>query len=207
MMVAIRSYRKMVPGRKKIVNILMLSAVVVLFMSIRPLGADIYSYRDTRGVLHFTNVPTKPNYTVYIKERRARSLSSYTTNRYDHLIAGASKRHGVSFSLLKAMIKAESDFNPWAVSRVGAKGLMQIMPDNIRALKITDPFDPWENIKGGAQYFKQLLERFNGDLPLALAAYNAGPNTVERYRGIPPITETRDYVKRVLKYYSIYEKG
>ena len=105
------------------------------------------------------------------------------------------------------MIKAESDFNPWAVSRAGAKGLMQIMPDNIRALNIKDPFDPWENIKGGAQYLKQLLERFNGDLPLALAAYNAGPNTVDRYRGIPPIQETRDFVDRVLKYYSIYEKG
>ncbi len=187
-------------------KVIVLSAVFVLFLAVRPLFADIYSYVDSQGVLHFTNVPTSAQYTVYIKERPARSLS-YTTNQYDHLITGASKRQGVSFSLLKALIKTESDFNPEAVSRAGAKGLMQIMPANLTALKIKDPFDPRENIMGGAWYLKKLIRRFNGELPLALAAYNAGPSVVERYQGIPPIKETEEFVEKVLKYYAIYRRG
>jgi soluble lytic murein transglycosylase-like protein len=191
---------------KRPFNILVLSALFVLFLAVIPLFADIYSYIDSQGVLHFTNVPTSAQYTVYIKERPARSLG-YTTNQYDHLITGASKRQGVSFSLLKALIKAESNFNPEAVSRAGAKGLMQIMPVNIKDLKINDPFDPWENIMGGARYLKQLIKRFNGELPLALAAYNAGPSVVERHQGIPPIKETEEFVEKVLKYYAIYKRG
>jgi soluble lytic murein transglycosylase-like protein len=191
---------------KRPFNILVLSALFVLFLAVIPLFADIYSYIDSQGVLHFTNVPTSAQYTVYIKERPARSLG-YTTNQYDHLITGASKRQGVSFSLLKALIKAESNFNPEAVSRAGAKGLMQIMPVNIKDLKINDPFDPWENIMGGARYLKQLIKRFNGELPLALAAYNAGPSVVERHQGIPPIKETEEFGEKVLKYYAIYKRG
>ena len=185
---------------------MVLSAIFVLFLAVMPICADIYSYIDSQGVLHFSNVPTSAQYTVYIKERSARSLG-YTTNRYDHLITGASTRQGVSFSLLKALIKAESNFNPEAVSRAGAKGLMQIMPANIKDLKIKDPFDPRENIMGGARYLKKLIKRFNGELSLALAAYNAGPSVVERHQGIPPIKETEEFVEKVLKYYAIYRRG
>ena len=135
------------------------------------------------------------------------SLNSNITDRYDDLITEASKKHGVSFSLLKALIKIESDFNPRAISSAGAKGLMQIMPENIRALNIKDPFDPLENIMGGTCYLKKLIRRFDGKLPMALAAYNAGPNMVDRYKRIPPFKETENFVEKVMKYYSIFKKG
>jgi len=148
-------------------------------------------------------VPTSSNYQIYIRERPAKSSNSYSTNKYDHYITEASKKHGVSFLLLKAIINVESDFNPKAVSKAGALGLMQIMPENIRRFSIRDPFNPGENIMGGTYYLKKLLERYNGKLPLALAAYNAGPTMVDRYNGIPPIEETQNYVKKVMKSYNI----
>ena len=174
-----------------------------------PLYADIYVYADSEGVLHFTNVPTSStssNYKVYIKETHKKPLESDTTDLYDHVISEASKKHGVSFSLLKALIKTESDFDPRAVSRAGAMGLMQIMPENIRKLEIKDPFDPKDNIMGGTRYLKQLINRFNGKLHLALAAYNAGPGVVEKYQRIPPFQETENFVKQVMEYYSIFNK-
>jgi len=181
--------------------------ISILFITVPPLYADIYVYVDSQGVLHFTNVPTSSNYKIFIREKPDGSLKSDITRKYDGLITEAAERHGVSFSLLKAMIKIESDFNPRAISRAGAMGLMQIMPENIKRLNITDPFDPRENIMGGTRYLKQMIDRFKGKLPLALAAYNAGPNIVERYQRIPPYTETEDYVEAVMKYYSIFKKG
>jgi len=175
-----------------------------------PLYADIYVYADKAGVLHFTNVPTSSkssNYKVYIKETPNRPLESNITDLYDHVISEASHTHGVSFPLLKALIKTESDFNPRAVSSAGARGLMQLMPENIKTLKIKNPFDPRENIMGGTQYLKQLINRFNGKLPLALAAYNAGPGVVEKYQRVPPFKETENFVKQVMKYYSFFNKS
>ncbi len=182
----------------------------IMFAMTSPLNADIYVYADKEGVLHFTNVPTSSNssnYKVYIKETPNKPLESNIANLYDHVISEASHIHGVPFSLLKALIKIESDFNPRAVSSAGARGLMQLMPENIKTLKIKNPFDPRENVMGGTRYLKQLISRFNGKLPLALAAYNAGPGVVEKYRQIPPFQETENFVKQVMKYYSIFKES
>jgi soluble lytic murein transglycosylase len=174
-----------------------------LLITVFPVNADIYMYIDDNGVMHFTNAPTTASnrkYKVFIRER-SRYSSSFDNKKYDHLISDASRRYGVSVPLLKAIVKAESDFNPRAVSKKGAKGLMQIMPENFELLDIKDPFDPKQNIMGGTRYFKQLYERFNGKLALSLAAYNAGPTVVDQYQGIPPYQETEQYIERVLKYY------
>ena len=174
-----------------------------------PLYADIFVYADKKGVLHFTNVPTSSqssNYKVYIKENPKKPLESYDEDLYDHVISEASNKHGVPFPLLKALIKTESDFNPMAISSAGARGLMQLMPENIKTLNIKNPFDPRENIMGGTRFLKQLIDRFKGKLPLALAAYNAGPGVVEKYQRVPPFQETENFVEQVMKYYSIFNK-
>ena len=169
--------------------------------------ADIYLYVDSQGVMHFTNTPTSSNYKVYMRVPPSRPKLFANVASYDDVITEAAKRHGLSSSLLKALIHVESYFNPKAVSSKGAMGLMQIMPENLQALDIRDPFDPWENIMGGAAYLKAMLERFSGQLPLALAAYNAGPTAVERYNAIPPYPETMSYVQKVMKFFNLYKRS
>jgi len=181
-----------------------LVAVLFLFVTASPVPADIYMFIDSQGVLHFTNAPTSSQYTLYIKERPKPEAA---TIKYDGIIQEASNKYGLSFSLLKAIIKVESNFDSRAVSEKGALGLMQIMPQNLQAFNIQEPYDPEDNIMGGARYFKSLIERFDGKLPLALAAYNAGPTIVDKYRNIPPIKETEDYVKKVLKYFYRYKNS
>ena len=183
-----------------------LISVILLAAGVWSAHADIYMYIDSKGVAHFTNTPTSSKYKVYMRERSSGAPSMYTSNKYDRIISEASKRHGIAFPLLKAQIKVESDFNPRAVSKKGALGLMQIMPENIKALRVSNPFDPRENIMAGARYFKNLLERYNGELHLALAAYNAGPNAVDLYKRVPPYRETVNYVEKVMKYYQIFKK-
>ena len=181
--------------------------IICNFIGIHSGIADIYKFIDSNGVLHFTNAPTSSDYRLYIKERPTILLQVNSTGKYEPIISAASKRHGVSTHLLNAIIKVESDYNPRAVSRKGAKGLMQIMPETMEALNITNVFDPWENIMGGARYFKQLFNRYEGKLPLALAAYNAGPAVVDRFGSIPPFRETEAYVEKVIRYYYMFKRG
>jgi len=188
-----------------------LLGLVVLLGGVSGLAqADIYTYVDSEGVMHFTNTPTSSDYRLFIREDRSEPgarIGNPLSNRYDAIITRASEQHGIAFPLIKALIKVESDFDPLAVSPTGAKGLMQIMPDNVRALRIGDPFNPAENIMGGVRYLRRMLDRFDEKLPLALAAYNAGPGAVEHYRRIPPFRETEAFVEKVMTYYNLLKKG
>lgn len=170
-------------------------------------GGDIYMYIDGSGIVHFTNVPTSTDYKVYIKEKPKKTSPRTHTRKYDDLIKKAQEKYGVEFSLIKAVIKVESDFNARAVSKKGAKGLMQIMPINFKSLFVEDPFNPLQNIMGGALYLHRLLTRYEQKLPLALAAYNAGPEAVDKYQQVPPYKETQNYVRKVMKIYSRYKNS
>ncbi len=169
-----------------------------------PAWADIYRYVDANGTIHFTNIPTNPRYRLFKEEKNATDREN--NKRYDHLIKEAARQHGVNPALVKAVIKAESDFDPYAVSRKGARGLMQLMPETIKDLKVYNPFQPRENINGGVKFLKKLLEHFDNNLTLSLAAYNAGIKAVERYEAIPPYQETKHYVQKVLNYFDRYRQ-
>lgn len=180
--------------------------IFIFFMASGLLHADIYIYTDSNGIVHFTNTPTSSDYKLYMKERQKKKIQ-FSTKRFDDIIKKAQERYGVEFSLIKAVIKVESGFNPKAETRKGAKGLMQIMPMNFELLSVKDPFNPQQNIMGGTLYLKRLLKRYQYKLPLALAAYNAGPGAVDKYKTIPPYRETQNYVRKVMKAYDLYKKA
>jgi len=168
--------------------------------------SEMYQYVERNGTLSVTNVPTDQQY------QSLPSDSTYLSSRVykkevDQAIAWYAKRHRLHPALLRAVIKAESDFVSTAVSRRGALGLMQLMPRTAASLQVRDPFNPIDNIAGGAKYLRHLLNRFNGNLPLALAAYNAGESRVKQYQEIPPIQETRYYVLKVLRHYQAFRSG
>ncbi len=168
-------------------------------------GGAIYTYVDGNGVTHFTNVPGDRRY-VPLEQPPSRIqhfLQPPGRWEYDGLIGLTARTHQVPPALVKAVIAAESDFDPNAISRAGAQGLMQLMPGTAASLGVQDPLAPDENVDGGVRYLRSMMDRF-GDLPLALAAYNAGPSAVVRYGGVPPYPETRDYVTRVMNYYRAY---
>ncbi len=178
----------------------LLAAGLVLLALAPAVEAAIYVYVDAAGTPHFTDAPTRPEF----RPLPAFGLPSgvnLVRGQYADLINRIATEEGVDPELVRAIIRAESNFDPRAVSRKGAQGLMQLMPGTAGRFAVENTFDPEANIRGGVRYLRSLHDRFPGRLPLALAAYNAGENAVLRHNGIPPYPETRQYVKRVLRLY------
>jgi soluble lytic murein transglycosylase-like protein len=189
---------------------LALLALAVGLCAARPAAAQIYVYEDENGVVHFSDTRHHDGFHRHEPAERRGALSlgptraSSGANRFDPLILRASREYRMSPGLVKAVIHVESKFDPRAISRRGARGLMQLMPPTARELGVHDPFNPWQNIDGGTRYLQQMVDRFDGDLRLGLAAYHAGPSRVVQYGGMPPYRATRQYVDRVLKLYRRY---
>jgi transglycosylase-like protein with SLT domain/uncharacterized protein DUF4124 len=181
--------------------------------------ADIFMFKDDKGVVHFTNIPSNDKrFRLVRKEEgtpantRAAGMPQFLMpteemiRRYSPLIATVSRNHGVDVALVHAVISAESGYNPGAVSRAGARGLMQLMPDTARRYGVRNIMDPSENIQGGVRYLRELLTMFNGNMELAVAAYNAGENAVIRHgHRVPPYAETVHYVPKVLGFYRKFQ--
>lgn len=179
--------------------------------------ADIFRFQDEKGVVHFTNVPANSSFKLFYKEfeknrpssskgsSRTFSAKSSALNNLTLLaphIDQASQHYGVDPKLIQAVIHVESNFDSQALSPKGAQGLMQLMPQTARDLQVSDAFSPKENIDGGTRYLRYLMDMYNQDMSLALAAYNAGPEKVNLHRGIPPYPETRTYVQKVTQIYN-----
>ncbi len=179
--------------RYKIIALLLL-----LFDGI--LRADIYMGLDEKGNLFFTNVPVQSGLRLIYRERLKLPRNESFMKQIDGHIRHYSRKYGVDYNLVKAVIKVESDFNPNALSPVGAMGLMQLMPETAEILDVDDTFNPADNIDGGVRLLKNLLVRFDNNISLALAAYHAGANRVEKYKNVPPIKTTQKFVRDVISW-------
>ena len=193
----------------------------VLSCLVNKAHADIYQYVDDNGVVHFTNVPSgSTKRTMKVRREHNKSspltatapltsgehnkeyLSDASRVSYVNIINAACSRFGVDPSLVHAIVKVESDFNPFAISRKGAMGLMQLMPQTANTMNVRNTFSPDENVEGGVKYLRYLLDRYEGNISLALAAYNAGETAVKKWGTIPPFKETQEYVKKILQIYN-----
>ncbi|MCR4301430.1 MAG: lytic transglycosylase domain-containing protein [Sulfuricaulis sp.] len=178
-----------------------------------PVAAGIYSFTDTNGILHYTNKPNNSQYASmklvgYLPERSDHRVRSTNLMRFSPLVEKAAREHEVDQGLLHAVITVESGYDPHAVSRKGAVGLMQLMPQTARRYGVRNIRDPDQNIQGGARYLRDLMGKFNNDLSLTLAAYNAGEEAVALHGNrVPPFRETRMYVPKVLDVYRRYQPG
>ena len=212
----------------------MLTSIAIATLSVSAHAANMYIYESKTGQALLTNL-SKPSgsfeqYNKKVKTTYYKSSGNYdndydnynygnnnnygsstasksgTRNAYDSYIAASAARHGVDPALMKAMMHTESAFNPNARSPVGAQGLMQLMPATARRFKVNNAWNPSENIEGSAKYIAWLMKRFNNNVEFAVAGYNAGEGNVDKYNGIPPFKETRNYVKSVMsRYHSLYK--
>jgi soluble lytic murein transglycosylase-like protein len=194
-------------------SVLLFAAALIataLYATVAEAGSKIYTYVDADGVKHYTDVPDNNRYKLLVLSPQDRTESGQyydmslmaRATQYDSIIEKAALSASVEPNLLRAVIVVESGFNSRAVSKRGAVGLMQLMPATATRFGVSNPYDPRQNVHGGARYLKFLIDRFGQDIRLALAAYNAGEEAVDRNGGrIPPFTETMAYVPRVLKIY------
>ncbi len=200
------------------------TALLLLGLPVRKAAADIFQYTDDQGVIHFSNVDAGKGKKSYRIKREmpaasesARGSQAFPSRRssmaesaspvrippeYVDIINQACDRHGVDPALVHAIVKVESGFNPYALSRKGAMGLMQLMPQTAVDMNVHNSFSPTENIDGGVKYLRYLIDRYEGNLSLALAAYNSGETAVKKWGTVPPFRETQQYVQRILKLYN-----
>lgn len=187
--------------------IFIIRIILLLIVSVIAAEADIYRYVDDNGVACYTDAPLNKKAERIIRTGQAEiqknnQSETKTQKDFHSIVMDKANKYEIEPSLVHAVIKAESNGNPSAVSRKGAIGLMQLMPTTASDLDVRNPFDPEENIDGGTRYLKYLIDKFRGDLTLALAAYNAGPKLVEKTGSVPKISETKEYVKKVLSIYN-----
>lgn len=210
---------------RKTTLILACMALLLFLCQPRSVLADIYQYTDENGVMHFSNVSVgtakkyrnlnsaaaAKKWATTTPRAAAISRGSFSSSNipsaYVDIINTASKRHGIDPSLVHAIVKVESDFNPYALSRKGAMGLMQLMPQTAVEMKVGNSFNPHENINGGVRYLRYLMDRYEGNLSLALAAYNSGETAVKKWGAVPPFRETQNYVRRILRIYGGDDKA
>ncbi|MBP2279254.1 soluble lytic murein transglycosylase-like protein [Psychrobacter sp. PL15] len=209
---------------------ILLTAVALSTLSVTAQAGNMYIYKDKGGQVLLTNVSPSGNFDKFTKKVKvtyykdsnnydsssngynndnygnSSASKSGSRNSYDDYIRTSAERHGVDPGLMKAMMHTESSFNPNARSPVGAQGLMQLMPATARRFKVSNAWNPAENIEGSAKYIAWLMRRFNNNVEFAIAGYNAGEGNVDKYNGIPPFKETRNYVKSVMsRYHSLYK--
>lgn len=211
-------------GKEKIIGVVAALAFLPLIFPLQSeLQAEMYVCVDAAGKASYTNMnssdkcrPLRKRAGINKrptasgrdwKRTTLRDRLKANSSSYDHHINRSSRRYAVDPYLIKAVIKAESDFDCYALSKAGAQGLMQLMPETARELNVRNPFNPHENIDGGTRYLRTMLDTFNGNVPLSLAAYNAGPTLVKRIQRIPQIPETVRYVKKVLANYEGYRQN
>ncbi len=169
--------------------------------------ADIHRFTASDGTIIFTNLPNEKGGQIVYREKKANmnkknsNTNTFKSEPFLPIVMKKANEYNLDPQLIKSIIKAESNWNPYAVSPKGARGLMQLMPSTAYELGVTNSFDPEENIDGGVRYLKYLLDKFSGNLSLAISAYNAGPGRVEKIGTIPPIPETIEFVRRVMSAY------
>lgn len=168
--------------------------------------AEVFSYIDKNGTVHYSNAPTATHFNNRNHAKYLRKYRKQTDKReYELYIREAAKKYRLDPFLVKAVIEAESNFDCYAVSYRGAKGLMQLMPGTAGDMNVKNAFNARQNIEGGCRYLRRMLNMFDGNVILAVAAYNAGPTKVKKYQNVPPYSETRKYVKTVLARYKQYK--